>query len=107
MPEKRKIIRKISSKLPPKKEETPRQQVVEQVSEENGRDEKRKKICYFCQSKKNPSYTDLANLRRYLTDRAKIVARARSGACAKHQRAIARNIKYARHLAFLPFVPKV
>ncbi len=63
--------------------------------------------CYFCQSKTIPSYTDLVNLRRYLSDRAKIVAKERTGACAKHQRAITRNIKYARHLALLPFVPKI
>jgi len=66
-----------------------------------------KKSCYFCQSKTSPAYTDLATLRKYLTDRAKIVAKLRSGVCSKHQRAVAKNIKYARHLDLLPFTPKV
>ena len=66
-----------------------------------------KRVCHFCTSKTNPSYTELSSLRRFLTDRAKIVAKERSGVCSKHQRAVAKNIKYARHLALLPFVPKV
>lgn len=66
-----------------------------------------KRACVFCQGKSNPSYTDLSALRRFLTDRAKIVAKERSGVCSKHQRQVAKNIKYARHLALLPFVPKV
>lgn len=66
-----------------------------------------KRACAFCQGKSNPSYTDLSALRRFLTDRAKIVAKERSGVCSKHQRQVAKNIKYARHLALLPFVPKV
>lgn len=66
-----------------------------------------KKECYFCKSKLTPSYTDLGNLRRYLTDRAKIVSKERSGVCSKHQRDVSKNIKYARHLSLLPFVPKV
>ncbi|OGE25121.1 30S ribosomal protein S18 [Candidatus Daviesbacteria bacterium RIFCSPHIGHO2_02_FULL_39_12] len=70
-------------------------------------DEKRKRGCYFCQRQNSPSYTDLATLKKYLTDRVKILPRFRSALCAKHQREIAKNIKYARHLALLPFVPKV
>lgn len=68
---------------------------------------KPKKGCFFCQNKSMPSYTDLISLRRFLTDRAKILSRQRSGVCSKHQRVLAKNIKYARHLALLPFVPKV
>ncbi|OGE22228.1 30S ribosomal protein S18 [Candidatus Daviesbacteria bacterium RIFCSPHIGHO2_01_FULL_40_24] len=66
-----------------------------------------KKVCHFCQSKSNPSYTDMAVLRRFLTDRVKIQPAVKNGLCSKHQRVITRNIKYARHLALLPFVPKV
>lgn len=80
---------------------------IAEVTEEAEVRGKLKKTCFFCHSKTNPSYTDLANLRRFLTDRAKIVAKERSGVCAKHQRQVARNIKYARHLSLLPFVPKV
>ena|SRR3989338_2627653 len=80
---------------------------VAEVVEETETRAKPKKVCYFCQNKLNPSYTDLANLRRFLTDRAKIVSKERSGVCSKHQRMVAKHIKYARHLSLLPFVPKV
>lgn len=66
-----------------------------------------KKACLFCQSKTNPSYTDMNVLRRFVTDRAKIVLRAKSNLCSKHQRVVTKQVKYARHLALLPFVPKV
>ena len=65
------------------------------------------KRCQFCQSKLNPSYTDVVSLRRFLTDRAKIVPKARTFLCSKHQRFVTREIKYARHLALLPFTPQV
>ena len=66
-----------------------------------------KRFCHFCKLKTIPTYTDIVTLRRFLTDRAKILPRARSGVCSKHQRLVSRNIKYARHLALLPFTPKV
>lgn len=66
-----------------------------------------KKACHFCQSKTQPVYTDMANLRRFVTERAKIVPKAKSNLCSKHQRSVTRNIKYARHLSLLPFTPKV
>lgn len=78
---------------------------TEDRSSRAGRSKRR--VCLFCQNKSNPTYTDLSTLRRFLTDRAKIVGKERSGVCSKHQRAVAKNIKYARHLALLPFVPKV
>lgn len=78
-----------------------------QTAETSFKRERSKRECFFCKNKSTPSYTDLASLRRYLTDRAKIVGRERSGICSKHQRGITKNIKYARHLVLLPFVPKV
>jgi len=66
-----------------------------------------KKVCFYCQSKSSPSYTDLVTLRRYLTDRVKIVPKLKSNLCSKHQRRVTKQIKYARHLALLPFTPKV
>lgn len=66
-----------------------------------------KRSCHFCQSKQSPSYTDLVTLKRFLTDRAKILPKLRSSVCARHQRALSKHIKYARHLSLLPFVPKV
>lgn len=67
----------------------------------------RKKVCFFCQSKTAPSYTDTSVLRHYLSDRVKIVSKLKSNVCSRHQRAVTKQIKYARHLGLLPFVPKV
>lgn len=67
-----------------------------------------KKFCPFCLSEdgKQPSYTDVATLKKFVSDRGKIVPGARSGACAKHQRTVGTAIKRARHLALLPFTIK-
>jgi small subunit ribosomal protein S18 len=66
-----------------------------------------KKVCYFCEKKVEPTYTDSQILRKFMNDRARIVASLRTGACSKHQRAITKEIKHARHLALLPFVAGV
>ena len=63
--------------------------------------------CPFHGTGKVLDYKDLETLKKYLSDRGKIVNRGRSGVCAKHQRDLAREIKRARHLALLPFVNKV
>jgi small subunit ribosomal protein S18 len=60
--------------------------------------------CYFCKEKKVPAYADVTVLHKFVTDRGKIVARTRSGLCAKHQRGLTSSVKHARHLALLPFV---
>lgn len=65
------------------------------------------KTCYFCDEKKVPNYKDVEVLHRYITDRGKIMARSRSGVCAKHQRRLSLAIKHARHLALLPFLVRV
>ncbi len=66
-----------------------------------------KRQCAFCTAKKNPSYTDSAALKRYISDRSRIYPKAKTGLCAKHQRYLAKEIKHARHLALLPFVPSL
>lgn len=66
-----------------------------------------KKVCLYCENKQDPSYTDSASLRKFVSDRSKILPRARSGACSKHQRAVSKQIKYARHLSLLPFIARV
>ncbi|MBI2601090.1 30S ribosomal protein S18 [Candidatus Daviesbacteria bacterium] len=66
-----------------------------------------KRKCSFCAAKATPSYTDIATLKRYLTDRARIVSKEKSGICSKHQRRITKEIKHARHLALLSFTPRV
>ncbi len=66
----------------------------------------KRKVCFFCRDKvKHIDYKDTALLRPYISDRGKIAPRRKSGACAKHQRALATAIKRARHLALLPYVP--
>ena len=66
----------------------------------------KRRVCSFCRDKVEAiDYKDPAQLRRYISDRGKIEPRRRTGTCAKHQRALARAIKRARHLALLPYVP--
>ena len=66
----------------------------------------RRKVCIFCADKSAViNYKDPDRLRSFISDRAKIVPRRRSGTCAKHQRSLAVAIKRARHLALLPYVP--
>ena len=64
----------------------------------------RRKVCTFCVDKVSTiDYKDVAKLRRFVTDRGKMQPQRRAGTCAKHQRALARAIKRARHVALLPF----
>jgi len=62
---------------------------------------KKKKICYMCTGKKI-NYKDEI-LRKYINDKGKILPRRVTGACAKHQRYIAEQIKKARAIALLPY----
>lgn len=82
MPKKKRIIRKIQKTNAPK-------------------------ACYFCVEKKEPEFQDTATLNKFISERAKIVGRARSGLCAKHQKRLTLAVKRARHLALLPFIVKV
>jgi len=66
---------------------------------------KRRKICKFCEEGIDViDYKDEKRLRRFITDRGKIIPRRTSGTCTRHQRQLSRAIKRARHLALLPFV---
>ena len=62
----------------------------------------RKKVCGFCVDKVE-SIDYVARLRRYISERAKILPRRVTGTCARHQRELTVAIKRARHLALLPF----
>ncbi len=64
---------------------------------------KRKKICYMCAGKEI-NYKDVDTLKKYINERGKILPRRVTGACAKHQRYIAGEIKKARIIGLLPFV---
>ena len=64
----------------------------------------RRKVCSFCVDKvEENDYKDVAKLRRYITERGKILPRRISGTCAKHQRQLTVAIKRARNVALLPF----
>ena len=63
-----------------------------------------KKVCQFCVEKaESIDYKDVAKLRRYTSERAKILPRRVTGTCAKHQRELTTAIKRARHLALMPY----
>ena len=65
---------------------------------------RRKKVCVFCGKDHEISYKDVNKLKRYISERGKILPRRITGNCAKHQRALTVAIKRARHLAILPYV---
>ena len=64
----------------------------------------RKKVCVFCVEKvEEIDYKDVTKLKRFVSERAKILPRRVTGTCAKHQRELTTAIKRARHLALLPY----
>lgn len=60
--------------------------------------------CFFCEHKVEPTYKETENIEKFLSPRKKVINRERSGVCAKHQRKLTHEIKYARFLALLPYV---
>ncbi len=65
----------------------------------------RKKVCQFCQEKATSiDYKEIGKLKKYVTERGKILPRRITGACAKHQRMVTRAIKRSRSIALLPYV---
>ncbi len=66
---------------------------------------RRKKVCVFCADKNAViDYKDVNKLKRYISERGKILPRRITGNCAKHQRALTVAIKRARHVAIMPYV---
>ena len=64
----------------------------------------KRKVCQFCVDKAMEiDYKDVAKLRRYTSERAKILPRRVTGTCAKHQRLLTIAIKRARHIALMPY----
>lgn len=78
---------------------------VKEVKEKGRRFVFKPKVCPFCKEKLAIDYKDVSRLQRYMSNRAKIEVRRRTGACAKHQRRLALAIKRARFLALLPYTP--
>jgi small subunit ribosomal protein S18 len=66
----------------------------------------KRKVCKFCIKKATIDYKDAGGLKRFTTERGKIMPRRITGTCAKHQRELARAIKRARTLALLPYTAK-
>lgn len=66
---------------------------------------RRKKVCVFCADKENKviDYKDVNKLKRYVSERGKILPRRITGNCAKHQRALTVAVKRARHIALMPY----
>ena len=65
---------------------------------------RRKKVCVFCGKDNVIDYKDVNKLKRYISERGKILPRRITGNCAKHQRALTEAIKRARHVALMPYV---
>lgn len=73
--------------------------------EKPARSRKKKKVCAFCIDRAEfIDYKDAGKLRKYLSERAKILPKRVTGTCAKHQREMTVAIKKARHIALLPYV---
>ena len=65
---------------------------------------RRRKVCSFCVGKVEAiDYKDVAKLKRYMSERGKILPRRMTGTCALHQRQLTEAIKRARHIALLPY----
>jgi small subunit ribosomal protein S18 len=72
------------------------------VQKRRGR--RKKRVCAFCAEKTNTiDYKDMGRLRKYVSERGKILPRRVTGNCAKHQRAMTLCIKRARHMALMAY----
>lgn len=65
----------------------------------------KKKVCAFCVAgEKEIDYKDVAKIKKYITEKGKILPRRQTGVCAHHQRELCTAIKRARNIALLPYV---
>ncbi|MBE7074139.1 MAG: 30S ribosomal protein S18 [Clostridiales bacterium] len=65
----------------------------------------KKKVCAFCVAgEKTIDYKDIAKIRKYVTEKGKILPRRQTGVCAQHQRELCTAVKRARNVALLPYV---
>lgn len=78
---------------------------VEKVSTKRYKKTSRRKVCSFCMDKSNYiDYKEVGKLRKYITEKGKIVPRRQTGTCAKHQRELSVAIKRARFMALIPYI---
>ena len=82
-----------------------KEETVLAFDRDKSKNRKRRKVCQFCVDKCTfIDYKDTARLRRYLSERSKILPRRTTGTCAMHQRQLTEAIKRARQIALLPYV---
>ena len=68
------------------------------------RGRRKKRVCQYCVDKiSSIDYKDIAKLRKFVSERGKILPRRVTGNCAKHQRAMTMNVKRARHMALMVY----
>lgn len=80
-------------------------QPEEKVAPKKFKKPARRKVCQFCVDHADEiDYKDVAKLKRYITEKGKILPRRQTGTCAEHQRALTVAIKRAREMALLPYV---
>ncbi len=73
------------------------------INKKRGR--RKKRVCAFCAEKVNDvDYKDISKLKKFVSERGKILPRRITGNCAKHQRVLTIAIKRARHVALMPYV---
>ena len=87
--------------------EAPLQEQGREDESRNGRKGKaffHKKVCRFCANKAKIDYKDADGLRRFTTERGKILPRRITGTCSKHQKELAVAIKRARSICLIPYV---
>jgi len=66
---------------------------------------KKRKVCAFCAEKlDNIDYKDVARIKKFLSERSKILPRRITGNCAKHQRFLTTAVKRSRHIALIPYI---
>ena len=96
------------------KEELQEKETMQKVMEQSDKElvepkkyvkrQQKKKVCAFCvDGSKEIDYKDVAKLKKYMTEKGKIIPARQSNLCAKHQREVARAIKRARYMALLPY----
>ena len=77
----------------------------EKVMTKKFRKPSKKKVCAFCVAgEKTIDYKDVAKIRKYVTEKGKILPRRQTGVCAQHQRELCTAVKRARNVALLPYV---
>ncbi len=77
----------------------------EKIAPKRYRKTSRRKVCNFCVDKVECiDYKDVAKLKRYITEKGKILPRRQTGTCAEHQRELTVAIKRARFMALIPYV---